>query len=69
MTKNIMIHNSHNVLNLVFHFICPTKYRRLDIDEIIYVYLKQICVGIETHYESIKFLEIGADKEHDHFLI
>lgn len=69
MTESIMIHNSHNVSNLVFHFVCPTKYRRIVIDEIIDIHLKQICLGIEARYDFIKFLEIGADKDHVHFLI
>jgi len=30
--------------------------------------LKEVCVGIEQRYE-LKFLEIGADKDHLHFLV
>ena len=31
--------------------------------------LKQICEGIELRYDWITFLEIGADKDHVHFLV
>lgn len=31
--------------------------------------MKQICEGIELRYGWIVFLEIGADKDHVHFLI
>ena len=64
-----MIHNSHNVSDLVYHFVCPTKYRRIVIDENVDEHLKQICVGIEERYDWIRFLEIGTDKDHVHFLI
>lgn len=36
-----------------------------DVDES----LKQTCEGIELRYDWLKFLEVGADKDHVHFLI
>ena len=39
------------------------------IDENVDEHLKQICVGIEERYDWIRFLEIGTDKDHVHFLI
>lgn len=69
MPDSIYIHNSHNVLNLVYYFICPTKYRRIVITETVDESLKQICEGIELRYDWITFLEIGADKDHVHFLV
>lgn len=69
MGGSILIHNSHNVSNLVYHFVCPTKYRRIVIDETVDEHLKQICEGIEERYDWIGFLEIGADRDHVHFLI
>lgn len=69
MNESEYIHLSHNVSNLVYHFVCPTKYRRVVIDEHVDEVLKQICEGIELRYDYIKFLEIGADKDHVHFLI
>lgn len=69
MGGSILIHNSHNVSNLVYHFVCPTKYRRIVIDETVDEHLKQICEGIEERDDWIGFLEIGADRDHVHFLI
>lgn len=69
MPDSIYIHNSHNVSNLVYHFVCPTKYRRIVITETVDESLKQICEGIELRYDWITFLEIGADKDHVHFLV
>lgn len=63
------IYLSHNVLNLVYHFVCPTKYRRIVTDEHVDEVLKEICEGIELRYDYIEFLEIGADKDHVHFLV
>lgn len=62
------IHMSHNVTNLVYHIVCPTKYRRKVINEEVDRALKEICLEIEERYD-IYFLEIGADKNHVHFLV
>ena len=62
-------HLSHNVTNLVYHFVCPAKYRRVVFDGSVEESLRQICEGIELRYEWIEFLEIGVDKDHVHFLI
>lgn len=69
MPDSIYIHNSHHVSNLVYHFVCPTKYRRIVITETVDESLKQICEGIELRYDWITFLEIGADKDRVHFLV
>ena len=59
---------SHNISVLIYHYVCPAKYRKVvyekEVDEI----MKETCVGIEKRYE-IKFLEIGTDNDHVHFLI
>ena len=60
---------SHNVSNLVYHFVCPAKYRRLIFTEPIEEALVQICEGISERYDWIKFLEIGVDNDHVHYLI
>ena len=62
------IRMSHNVTNLVYHIVCPTKYRRKVISEEVDRTLKQICLEIEERYD-IYFLEIGADRDHVHFLV
>ena len=62
------IHKSHNVTVLLYHLVFPAKYRRVVFDESVDEVLKEVCLGIEHRYE-MKFLEIGTDKEHVHFLV
>jgi REP element-mobilizing transposase RayT len=47
----------------MYHIVCPAKYRRAVINTEIDKKLKEVCEGIEVRYE-IKFLEIGAEKDH-----
>ena len=56
-----LIHKQHNVSIMMYHIVCPAKYRRSVITENIEEYLKEVCTGIEDRYE-IKFLEIGTEK-------
>jgi REP element-mobilizing transposase RayT len=59
---------SHNISILIYHFVCPAKYRRVVyVDEVEEV-LKETCLEIEKGYE-IKFIEIGTNGDHVHFLI
>ena len=62
------IHKSHNVSVLMYHFVCPAKYRRIVFSEDVDETLKMVCEEISKRYE-IRFLEIGTDKNHVHFLI
>ena len=62
------IHKSHNVTYIMYHIVCPIKYRRMIINEEIDRTLKDICLELEEKYE-IYFQEIGADKDHVHFLV
>ena len=62
------IHKSHNVTVLLYHYVCLAKYRRVVFDEEVNLVLKEVCEGIELRYE-IRFLEIGTDKDHVHFLV
>jgi putative transposase len=62
------IHKDHNVTVLLYHLVFPAKYRRVVFDEQVDLVLKESCVGLELRYE-IKFLEIGTDKDHVHFLL
>lgn len=69
MNDSQYIHLSHNVSNLVYHIIYPAKYRRVVFDEpIIEEKIRQICLEIEKRSDYIKFLEIGVDNDHVHFL-
>ena len=62
------IHKSHNVTVLLYHLVFPAKYRRAVFDEQVDAVLKEVCLEIEKRYE-IKFVEIGVDKDHVHFLV
>ena len=62
------IHKSHNVTILLYHLVFPAKYRRAVIDKKVDEELKNTCLEIEKRYE-LKFLEIGTDKDHVHFLV
>ena len=62
------IHKSHNVSVLIYHLVLPAKYRRAVFDKQVDVVLKDVCLEIEKRYQ-IRFLEIGTDKDHVHFLV
>ncbi|MDX1418273.1 MAG: IS200/IS605 family transposase, partial [Candidatus Promineifilaceae bacterium] len=62
------IHKSHNVTILLYHLVLPAKYRRAVFDPEVDVVMKDVCLEIEKRYQ-IKFLEIGTDKDHVHFLL
>jgi putative transposase len=59
---------SHNISILIYHFVCPAKYRKVVFNDEVEEVLKDTCLEIEKRYE-IKFIEIGTDKDHVHFLI
>ncbi len=63
-----LIRKSHNVSLLMYHFVCVAKYRRLVITDEIDMVLRDICIEISKRFE-IRFLEIGAEGDHVHFLI
>ena len=64
------IKKSHNVSQLLYHLVCPAKYRRLVFKEVASLdqVIKDICFEIEKRYD-IHFVEIGTDQDHIHFLI
>ncbi|WP_342226156.1 IS200/IS605 family transposase [Rickettsia endosymbiont of Urophora cardui] len=53
---------------LIYHLVTPAKYRRVIFNQELDDYLCKICEHIEDRYE-IRFLEIGVDKDHVHFLL
>ena len=63
-----LVRKSHNVSVLIYHYVCPARYRRVVFDEKVEKILKEICLEIARRYE-IEFIEIGTDKDHVHFLI
>ena len=68
MKKDKHIYKSHNKSLLLYHFVCPVKYRRDVFTDEIEETLRDICEGIGQRYE-IYTHEIGADEDHVHFLI
>ena len=62
------LHKRHNVTVLMYHLVFPAKYRRVvfdtDVDEVV----KEVCLQLESRYQ-VKFIEIGTDKDHVHFLV
>jgi putative transposase len=62
------IPKSHNVTVLLYHLVFPAKYRRAVFDERVDEVLKEVCLEIAERYQ-VKFLEIGTDKDHVHFLV
>src|SRR6267378_4339 len=55
-------HKRHNVSALLYHIVCPAKYRRVIFDPEVDAMLKDICLDIAQRYE-LAFLEIGTDKD------
>ena len=66
MSEHII--KSHNKTLLLYHIVCPAKYRRKVFTEEVEITLKTVCYEISERFE-INFVEIGADKDHVHFLI
>ncbi len=62
------IHKRHNVSVLLYHIVCPAKYRKAIFTAEVDEKLKEICEEISLRYE-IEFLEIGTDSDHVHFLV
>ena len=62
------IHKRHNKNLLLYHIVCPAKYRRKVFTEAVSQSLKEVCIGIGERYE-VHFVEIGVDEDHVHFLI
>ncbi len=62
------IHKRHNVTVLLYHFVTSAKYRRVfftkEVDQVMF----SVSEEIEKRYD-IRFLEIGTDDDHVHFLI
>ena len=66
MTEHI--YNRHNKTLLLYHLVCPLKYRKGVITDKIGETLKEICLEISERYE-IHFIEIGYETDHVHFLV
>ena len=62
------IHKAHNVSVLLYHYVCPAKYRRVIFDDSVDKIIVQTCEEISKRYD-INIIEIGTDGDHIHFLI
>ena len=52
----------------MYHLVFPAKYRLAVVDAKVDEELKNVCIEIEKRYQ-VKFLEIGTDQDHVHFLV
>ena len=68
MSKSKYIHKSHNVSVILYHYVCPAKYRKVVFSSVVNNTIKEICLEISKRYQ-IHFLEIGIDQDHVHFLV
>ena len=62
------IHKPHNVSVLLYHYVCPAKYRRVIFNNSVDKVLIRTCQEISKCYD-INILELGTDGDHVHFLI
>ncbi len=53
---------------MLYHLVCPIKYRRKVLTEEVSNTLVSICLEFFFRYE-LHFLEVGCDENHVHFLI
>ncbi len=58
----------HNKNLLLYHIVCPAKYRKKVFTKEVSQSLKEVCIGVGERYE-MHFVEIGADEDHVHFLV
>ena len=65
---SLYLHKNHNVSCLLYHVVCPTKYRRVAVSVSVDQTIKNTCLEIAKRYD-MHFLEIGTDKDHVHFLV
>lgn len=63
-----LVRKRHNVSVLLYHIVCPAKYRRIVFSDEVDHVLTEVCLEIAQRYEIV-FLEIGTDRDHVHFLV
>lgn len=62
------ITKSHNKTLLIYHLVCPVKYRRKIFNSGNEATFRSVCLELGIRYD-LTFLEIGLDEDHVHFLI
>ena len=68
MTKSFHVIKRHNKNLMLYHLVCPAKYRRKVFSDQVENTLEAVCLEISGRYE-IRYVEIGTDEGHVHFLI
>ncbi len=63
-----LVRKRHNLSILVYHIVCPAKYRRIVFSEEVDQILKAVCLDIAQRYDMV-FVEIGTDRDHVHFTV
>jgi len=58
----------HNKTLLLYHIVCPLKYRKKVITKQVGECLKEICLEISERYE-IHFVEVGYESGHVQFFL
>ena len=66
MSEHVL--RSHNKTLLLYHIVCPAKYRKKVFGKEVVETLKETCRELGEAYE-IHFVEIGADENHVHFMV
>ena len=59
---------SHNRTLLLYHLVLPAKCRLKVFTQAVEETLRKVCLKIEECYE-IRFVEIGIEADHVHFLV
>jgi len=62
------IRKRRDVNRVLYHLVCPAKYRRKIFTSSVEETLKKICRDFAPAYDP-RFVEIGTDEDHVHFLI
>lgn len=63
-----VIRKSHNVSLIVYHIVCPIKYRRNVVSDKVKYTIFRTCQSISEKHE-LYFIEVGTDLNHVHFLV
>jgi len=68
MSESQYIHKSDNVSVIIYHYVCPAKYRKVVFSAAVDNTIKETWLEISKRYQ-VHFLEIGTDNDHVHFLV
>lgn len=66
--RSLYKHHNVNVSVLLYHVVCPSKYRRVVFDDDVDGMLREVCSEIATCHE-ITFMQTSTVSDHVHFLV